>query len=353
MSQNSTQTYQGQNVTLDISFFDPNAVLTDPDVIPSYSISNPSNTVVVTGQGTKISVGYWQAVYFVPVTAPTGQWTIVWTAAIGGVSVANNTEYFTVSDASAKPITEQIEIEDQWLQQIKKVTAYPGIANILLSDSEIKQYVVWPAMFDYFKKFPLEDRKEYPIFEELAVAFPDNFVFGCRDIRVVEKFGSSATSFSFWNIIKYRTIYGGSLKFSGMGTYGSKYNFNGLRQEYQRSRQVAESFSNQYNTFKYYVNHQDRQVEAYSSVSAKLVINWSRYSLNFSAVRPNELHNVIRLAQSYLLFHLSDSASLINDAQQDKSINVEAVKLRAQELYDMVVTNHWNLIPDTMILRAN
>lgn len=350
--QNQTISYQGTNVVLDIRFYDSNASLADPDVIPTVQIYNPSNTLIITGQGNKLALGYWDFTYFIPITAPIGQWKIVWTATISSISVLNNVEYFEVRTASEQPQTQQIIISDEWLRQIKRVMAFPGVDNILLTDEEIKEFCLWPSLYEYFRKFPLKDRQEYATDGEVSFPFPDNLVFGCNDVRAVEKFGGTSTASSFYDIIRYQTLYGGNLRFSGVGSYGTRYNFNGLRQEYQRGRQVAETMSNQFNTFKYFINYQQRQVEVFTSVSCKVVIDWARYSLNFADVKHSRIQQTIMLAQSFLLNHLADAAMLLDDTQLDKRFNTENIRTRATELYDKVITEGWAKEPDLLYMRV-
>ena len=356
--------YQGENTALDIKFYDIGGTnLTDPDSIPTYQIFDPAAVPIASGQGVKLSLGYWQAVWFVAPQATPGIYTIVWTASIGSIPVINNSETFEVRLAVDKPQTQSLICDDGWLRQIKKVIAFPGVENILLdqgksgrnADDELKEFALWPAMFQYFRKFPKKNRQEYTIQDELILPFPNVYTFGACEANIVEKFGSTSTASSFWDIIRFQSLYGGgtgSLSAGrGLGSYGSKNNFNGLRQSYLQNRQVAQTYTNMYNTFKVYINDADRQIEAYLSVSAKFVVTWAEYSNNFDDIKHSEKLFVIKLAQSYLLFHLAESAQLLDDGQLDKKINFEAIKTRAQELYDEVVTNYWNTMPDIVYLR--
>jgi hypothetical protein len=329
--------YQGSNIFLDIKFYDGNSEsLVDPDAIPTYQIYDPNNTLIVSGQGTKLSLGYWQAVFFIPISAPLGYWKIVWSATVFTIPVANNVEIFSVKAAGDSPQTSIVTIDDQWLRQVKRVLAFPGIDNILLDDPQIKEFAVWPAVYEYFRKFPKKDRQEYAIDGELIIPYPDDHIIGVTDLRIADKFGTSSTAgggiSAFWDIVRYQSLYGGNLRFSGKsgGAYGTRYNPNGIRQQFLFQRQVAETFSNMYGTYKLSINKEQKQIEAYANTQAKVVVTWARYSTDFKDIPYSYLHNVIELAQYFLLMHLSDSQALLDDQQLDKKINHEALKTRAQ-----------------------
>lgn len=345
--------YQGSSISLTVNFYNTNKVLSDPDASPTFQIYDSTSTLVVSGTGSKVALGQWQASYFVGIQAPIGTWSIVWTATIGSVPILNNTEYFTVKVAGDVPETDII-IRDEWLRQVKKVLAFPGVPKVLLSDDQIKEFCIAPALFEYFRKFPIEVRTEQEISGELTVPFPDNFTMGATYASVTQRFGGTSTASSFWDIIRYQSLYGSStsLSYSGRGNYGSRYNFNGMQQASMLQRAVADTYINMYSTFKAYVNNPLRQIDAYASSSAMLVVHWGKFSKDFADVEHTHIYDVIELAQSFLLFHLADSSSLLTDAQLDKNFNSDYIKTRAQELYDKVVTNKFSLYPGNLLIRS-
>ena len=352
--------YQGLPVALDVFFYDPSFNLIDPDAIPGYSIKNPSNVVIQTGLGVKVSLGHWKVDFLPASDAPVGIWSIAWTATIGTRPVANSIDTFQMAPAGSRPVTQQVQISDQWIRQIKAVLAFPGVDHLLLdqatgTDDEFKEFVVFPAMQEYFRRFPLENRQEYAISAEVTLPFPDAETFGATNCGVVEKFGSVSTASSFWDIVRFQTMYGGSSgtlsTSNGLGAYGhNRMNLNGMRQSFMTQRQVAQTYTNMYNTIKASVNEKERNLTVYSSVDAKVVIAWAKYSLDFdNDVRYVKKRQVIELAQSYLLNHLADAAGLLTDENLKKKLNAEVIKARAQELYDRI-TKSWDSDPGAVIL---
>ena len=344
--------YQGSNVRLPARFFNQSAVLTDPDAPATYIIYDPDDVQIVAGTATKLAVGLWEVVYFLPINAKTGMWKIVWSATINSVPLLNTQEYFEVKLASESPIT-NVTVDDAWMRQVKKVLAFPGIPKVLLTDDQIREFCIFPAMFEYFRKFPIEEKYAVTIEGELNVPYPDNQTMGAVYASITRKFGSTSTASSFWDIIRYQALYGSSTSLSttGRGQYGTSYNWNGAQQSAMLQRTVADTFQNQYATYKAIPNDQLRQIEAYASSSAQLVIHWAKFSNNFSSIPHTHIFDVVELSQHYLLTNLADAASMITDAQLDKNFNVDAIRTRAQELYDKVITNKWNLYNTVLLLR--
>lgn len=359
-AQNPVVAYQGIAVELDAFFYDAQFNLTDPDAIPTYVITDPSNVVVQSGQGVKISLGRWKATFTSAGNAPLGNWTITWTATVASAPMQNNFEIFELAAAESKPQTQQVVISDEWLRQIKRVLAFPGVDNLLLDqklggNEELKEFVVWPALYEYFRRFPIEDRREYQTSSApTELPFPDAFTFGATNIAFTNKFGATSTSASFWDTIKFQlTGAAGVMRFGrGLGSYGLRGNLNGMRQTFQMNRQVAQTYSNMYNTFKANVNEERRVVELYASVDTKIVIAWAKYSLNFADVQFTKLHNCIKLAQSFLLYHVADSTAILQDENLKKKINSEALKARADQLAEEVM-KVWEGDPGAITLLRN
>lgn len=347
-----TTVYQGENVTSQQKFYNTSGNLIDPDILPTFAIYDANNAIVFTGEASKTTTGIFSATYFVEMDAILGFWKFVWTASIGGAPVLNNIEVFEVLVAQDKPVTQQLVVQDQWMRQIKSVIAFPGIEqNIFLNDEKIREFCVWPAMYEYFKKFPIKQRIQDPINQTYIKVFPDNLTFGVTDLRVVGKIdGSGTTSSTFWDIVRFNA-FSNSFYYRNPGNYGSKYNFEGLKQTGMMQKHVADSISNMA-TFKYYVNYEERQLEVYASTPGQVFIEWAKYSLDFNAIKWQRIQEVIQLSQSYLLFYIADSGSLIRDSNQNKELNIDAIRERAQSLRDAVLTNYWYMIPDVILLRA-
>lgn len=349
--QNLEKGAQGGDIVLDVYFREyAGGPLVDSDSLPTYEIFNPSSVSQETGSGTKVSIGYYQVTYSIPLAAPIGTtWRIEWEATINGSTITGQ-EYFTVVAVGSIGFGHSVTISDAFLYQIKKVLAYPSLDNIVLSDDQIKSLCVFPALHDYFRKFPIEVTEQYTINGQFEQDFPDTDTFGVVDTRIVDKGGVSGTGEnSFWNLYLWNQISGkGSFN---SGDYGTKYNFNGNRQQNFLQRNVGRSIEN-LGTYKYFINYKDRQVEAYSSADAKIDITWAKTSSDFDDVRYVYQFDVIKLAQAYLLEHFADTSGLVTDTGAELAVDVDSVRTKANDLKTEIM-DKWNEIPSVILMKGD
>jgi hypothetical protein len=351
-AKNQESAPQGGTIVLDITVYSGGSPLpVNADVLPTYTIRTPSGDVAATGTATQVSTGVYHATYNIPLTAQvSNKWKIEWLVILNSQVIPNAYEFFSVvpfgsvSFSSALPI-----ISDDWMEQIKKVMAFPAVPNVLLTDDEIKIFCVKEALHHYFKKFPLTSDTQVTISQELILDFPDSYTFGVLDCRVVNKgFAQNRTS-SFWDIYKYNRFYGGAGRSSYRGI-SSKYNFNGMIQSIKADEQVMRTWQNEA-SISYYVDNENRQIRIFSNISAEVSIQWAKWSLNFNDVRYVFKYDVVKLAQSLLLRHLADTGGIVSDSSIDKSINIDALNNRADALWTEV-KEKWEQYPDVIIMRA-
>lgn len=242
-----------------------------------------------------------------------------------------------------------IEISDDNLNFVKKVMAYPSVDNIILTDDQIKSLCVKPAMDKYFIKFPIRSKYAQSISGdvEVTVNYPDSYTYGVTDVRVVGKDTPSGGNDSFWQLAAYQSQ---SWSSKSAGNYGVKgYNPNFIRQHSQNYTQAAASFQNQKGTIHARVDHPNRQVLVYSTVSGKINIEWAKFSEDFSDVRYEYQYDVLQLAQSYFLDHMADTTQII-DTGGDISINYSELRGRAAELRDPILEK-WDSQPEIIFIR--
>lgn len=227
-----------------------------------------------------------------------------------------------------------ITIDNKYLNQIKKVLAFPGVNELLLNDTQVKELIISPVLEQYFTKFPRRAEETRQINGEVFIPFPDVQTFGVLDCRVTDIGMVGGTGGSFWDIIAFQTS-GGSISVNGTGAYGRKnYNPSGLMYQKDMQRQKFKSQQNTYTTIKSRVDIDNRQLICYTSVSGQLNITWAKYSENFADVRFERRNDVVKLCQAELLHHLADSASILADSGLEVTINTDALKSRADELRD-------------------
>lgn len=245
-----------------------------------------------------------------------------------------------------------VTIDTVWLNQIKKVVASPMIDELLLTDEQIKDLIIFPVLQRYFTKFPIKQEYQASINGEQIIPFPDEYVFGVLDCRVVDIGLLPGSGTSFWDLVMFQATTPVGLSSKGTGAYGVKgYNPSGLLYQRDIERQKYKSQQNNYATVKSRVDFENRQLIVYSSITGALNITWAKYSNNFNDVRFERRDDVIKLCQAELLDHLADTASILSDSGLEITINIDQLKSRATELKDKV-EERWSQINDIIWLHS-
>ena len=352
-SRNQTSVAQNQNLVLDVYAYSySGGPLVDADSTPTYVIKDPNGTTMYSGAATRYSVGYYKATYAVPAGAQvSNSWSIVWTIYINGALVSGASESFIVVSAGSVSFDSEIIIDDKWMNQIKKVVTFPfSSKEILLTDEQIKEYCVWPALEMYFNKFPKRYIQELGVSvnSESAIPFPTDTTYGVIDARVVGKGMLLGNAASFWDTAAFTNLMGRTNRGSGM--YGSLgYSPNGLKQSVLNQRWEVGSLSNMMTTT-IRVEEDERILYVSCSASGKLDVTWALRSDDFDDVKQVYKWDVVSLAQSYYLSAIADSAGMIQNNMLEISINIDGLKAKAQDLLEKV-TAKFQAIPDIVVVR--
>ncbi len=248
-----------------------------------------------------------------------------------------------------------ITISTEDLNQVKRVLAFPSTDELLLDDAQIGEFAVYPAMRDYFIKFPIIERKQYSTggTVQLVLDFPDENTHGILDARCTDVGIVTGTGTSFWDLVYFQQLSGGALMGGGQGAYGIKgYNPSNVIQTRDTQRMAYKSYQNTYMTARYIVDEENKKVDIYTTVACYVNVTWAKHSDDFNAIKYNRKFEVIKLAQAYLLDHFADTFSILSDSALDMSINIEALKNRSQEL-KTEVRDLWNSFPDIIALHSS
>lgn len=231
-----------------------------------------------------------------------------------------------------------ITISTEWLNQIKKVIAFPKVDNLFLTDSEIIDFAVFPAMQEYFTKFPIKVPYSIPISSEIQVPFPDEYTLGVTHVAFVDTGMAVGTGTSFWDLVAFQSL-GGQAGAQGAGSFGKRgYNPNSLYQERLLQRMAIKSYQNTYMTTKWYIDRPNKQLIAYASSAGTLAITWAQTSNNFDDdVLYTRKLDVVQLAQANLLDHLCDISGMLTDSSLDAQINVTDLRTRATDLRTKII----------------
>ena len=348
---NQTIITQGGLGTFDIFLHAyPDGPLVDADSVPTYVIKNPAGTTVYSGTATRISTGYYTATYSADANATIStNWSIVWTIVLNGVTVADTTELFIVLAPGTPSYGPTISIEDKWMNQIKTIIGYPKITQLILTDQEIKDLCIEPALREYFKKFPKRD-----VFEQwttrdtvYTLAFPDAFTFGVLDARITDRRTATVGSqSSFWELIKFQQFGG-----SNITLYGVKgFNPNGLRQANLTQFQGLNAYRKTYKTEFLDISTEDRELRWYTNQEGTIQIEWAKWSNDFADVKYQQIKNVIKLAQSYVLRQASDMVGIMEDTGLEIAMKPDVMITRAEKL-EVDVFEEWKEITDIVMIK--
>lgn len=245
-----------------------------------------------------------------------------------------------------------VMIDTIWLNQIKKVIASPMIDELLLTDEQIKDLIIFPVLQKYFTKFPIREELQTSINGEMFVPFPDEYTFGVLDCRVVDIGLLPGSGTSFWDLVLFTNTNSMSSSMRSAGAYGlNGYNPSGLLYQRDTERQKFKSQQNQYTTIKSRVDIANKRLIVYSSMTGALNITWAKYSDNFDAVMFERRDDVIKLCQAELLDHLIDAASILSDSGLEITINIDKLSERSSKLKEDV-QEKWNSVQDIIFLHA-
>ena len=249
-----------------------------------------------------------------------------------------------------------ISINENHLNLIMSVIGYPVVERVQLTPDEIKQFAIYPAMYEYFLKFPLPIMEQYDQQTvEQIYDFPDDDTIGILDVRTVGKTGygqRTGNNSDFWQVVRFNMQFTGN-RLRSLNARGSNmFNPNGLRYNFIAERQMMDAMTNNLETFRHIVDYNLRQVNVYSSVVAQLLIVWGKTSNDFNKIKPTQLMNVINLSQAYLLRHLANLGSMLNDNAAEKQINSDALKTEAERL-ETKVYELWKEYPDIAVFRVS
>jgi len=245
-----------------------------------------------------------------------------------------------------------VSIDTIFLNQIKKTIGWPDIDKLLLDDDQIKDLIVYEQLQNYFTKFPITMEHSENIMGEKILDFPDEFVFGVLDCRVVDVGLLGGVGGTFWDMAASQAISNTYMTNGRSGAYGKqRYNPSGLLHQVDHQRQMLKSRQNQYTTIKSRVDYPNRKLYVYTSSPGKLNITWAKYSNDFNDVIFERKNDVIYLCQASLMMHLANSAAMLNDASLEVTINFEYLKDQADKIKEEVF-ERWSQIPDVILVHA-
>jgi hypothetical protein len=196
-----------------------------------------------------------------------------------------------------------ITISDEMYNEIFAVAGYPIItaSDLEISADNIKSLLIWPAMREYFKFFPIQTEAQQTISTSpFEVDFPNTTTFGVLDARL------STARYTGLGVTNNPFINAQNIAISGgrrTGKYGTRYSydFHLVRIIEDMERQ---SIIDTRKAFRVKVDLNNRKLKGYTNVTGKLIIVWADYSTDFSKIPFSKIDEVQKLAKANILDYL-------------------------------------------------
>jgi len=232
-----------------------------------------------------------------------------------------------------------ITISDTIFNRILKVIGYPIISFDDLTDgkmtkTDIENFLIYPAMQEYYKWFPLKNNVEYEMNGVYEIPFPTEFVFGVSDSKFLNTpTGTGLKTLSpivnGINITVTDNTYANS--------YGSAYDYNGLSRANVDRQTVAYANQSESETFKVVVDERDRVVRGFTNYTGRVLIVWSEYSNDWNDIPFQREQEVIHLAQANVLDFFGDIKNQIAETGTSASISGADFLDKAESLREAVM----------------
>ena len=240
-------------------------------------------------------------------------------------------------------------ITDEIFKEILTEVGIPilDVTDLELTKNQIKNLLIWPAVREFFKWFPLQSITDHNVSTSFSIDFPTSETYTVVDARlnVGGYQGVGITGNPLLNEFFIRRSYGG---YYG-GVYGTRNNY-GFYTARLAERTLSESVINYDKAFNIRIDEANSKVLGYTNVAGKLFITWGEYSEDFSNVHYTHIDEVIKLARVNILRYLGmlrnqDASDLPNELDGDDFIS------RADKLEDEIITG-WKKHSKVIILRG-
>lgn len=244
-----------------------------------------------------------------------------------------------------------ITIPTEAFNRIMSVIGYPVLSlvdltgNSTITEDDLKTLLIWPAMQEYFRWFPVRNAVEYDIGTSYDFAFPNDNTFGVIDGRFVQSTNTGQkTGSPFVDGLLFSNSHGQS-----HGMYGTVNDYGMTAARYTEEAQ-RQSQINHDKSFRIRINKVERRAQGYSNYTGRVVVTWAEYSDNWSSVLFERESEVIDLARANVLDYFGalrnqSNAGLPTELTGDDFIST------AKELREEVLDT-WRTFTKPIVLRS-
>ena len=246
-----------------------------------------------------------------------------------------------------------LTIPDEQFQKITTCLGWPivQVEDWGLTKDQLKDTFILHALKDiYYKWFPIINEQEYSVTSTFDIDFPDDDTFGIIDARLVWKRTAYDTSsgtnpFVYGQAINIKSSVSG--RSANMWNTGNDY---GYAQVYEAERSLAQSRIDSNRGIKKRIDYTNRKITGFTNIAGKLVVEWAKYSTNWSGVQHRFENDVISLSQSVILEYFGrllnfGTGNLPTEMTGDDLID------KAESLSDEVM-NKWKSYSKVVLMRG-
>lgn len=239
-----------------------------------------------------------------------------------------------------------VTIEEKDLKRILKPIGFPfsQFEDLEVTEQDIIDIAVEPALEEYYRWFPIKERSNHTVAGNFTIPFPSLDTYGVTHhafIRADQEMGSTVT-----NPFIAERIFNQSSSSRMYGT-ANDYGMDAV-EDLVRMRKQSRADNARVVTIR--TNHDARQVEGYSNVTGRLVIEWASYSLDWSRIPFRRKREVELFASALVLEFLGDLRKQIVD---DVGVQFDADSfLQRAEEYKEEVYLSWKNNTHAVLVRG-
>lgn len=236
-----------------------------------------------------------------------------------------------------------IQIPDSIFTQIMTVMGAPFITiaptgedpkgyDLELTVDQIKDYILEPALLDYYRWFPIETYSTQSVSGPFEFQFPNSFVFSVKDLRLTTNLMNYGPT---GNALVDERFIQSSGGLYGRGMYGTRNDYGMATARISR-RSEMQAFIDKNKTFKWRVIENQKKVTGFSNVAGTVAITWASWSNSWDYVSFSQQQDVIKLCQGKVLEYFGNLR--LQDSVPDAPIELNGQSLidHGKELFDAV-----------------
>lgn len=247
-----------------------------------------------------------------------------------------------------------IAITEDDLNEILNEFALPtlDIADLPFGDTEtevkdyIKSRLIWPAMREYYRCWPLVQFEQYSVDTSFSIDFPSDEVFNIVDIKLNTNTPSTGVPIGE-PFIDGSSVFSTNYRFSQQ--YGTPYSY-GMERTYHDRRAEYNALKISQGAFRQNVDVNARTLTGYTNVPGRITVGWAKYSFDFSKIPFEKKEDVFKLARANIFRAWGNQLSFQSNLGLVNALDPSFMIDRADELHDQVI-ERWNAITKVVIQR--